>query len=584
MDFTDTNDNKSIEKINGIKYIWHLPELRRDSIVNNAISYNISFGIIQALLNRGYTAKESLDNYLFSTFEKDVANPALLKDAVKAVERILQAIKNGEKILICGDYDVDGITSSAMMMKCLVPLGAKINFFLPNRVKDGYGLSANTVKRAAQNDYKVLITVDNGTTAFEAAQVAKELGIDLIITDHHKPHDILPDVYALVNPHQEDCNYPFKKFAGVGVTFKILSLLYQTLGKSLPEKVYELLLLGTIADVVPLTGENRFWVRYGLNLINSAHSLPVKLLKENVKLNKEKISSSDIGFFLAPQINALGRLDDARQGVRFLLEANEEEVRHVAIILKEFNEARKEIEKRTLSDVTKLVENNQINLDQERIIVAHSKEWQPGVIGLVASRVVGLYNRPALLFHITNQNLAKGSCRSIPTFNMFNALNENKDLLITFGGHSAAAGLSLEKSNLPKLKDKLEENIRKQIPEYEPKPILRLDAEIFTSEINKKFMHDLKYIEPFGHENSQPLFYLKDVSIIAKPTLLKDAHVKCLIFSEGIIKSVIFFNRPDIYNILLENQDRNISIAVYVTENHFNDRVSIEFQGIDIAL
>ncbi|MCK9543959.1 MAG: single-stranded-DNA-specific exonuclease RecJ, partial [Novosphingobium sp.] len=541
---------------------------------------------IQTLIGRGYNSTEALNDYLFSTFEKDVANPSLLKDADKAVERILKAIKTKEKILICGDYDVDGITSSAMMMICLKPLGANVNFFLPNRVKDGYGLSVKTVERAHKNNYKVLITVDNGTTAFQAAEVAKKLNIDLIITDHHKPHEHLPDAYAIINPHQNECSYPFKSFAGVGVTFKILSLLYKYLNLELPEKVYELLLLGTVADVVPLTGENRFWVRHGLKLINSNLSLPIRLLKENAKLSKDTISSNDIGFFLAPQINALGRLDDARQGVRFLLESDQQETREVAVILNQFNQARKEIERKTLEDVTTLVDNKKIDLDRERIILACSKNWQPGVIGLVASRIVGLYNRPALLFHLTSDNIAKGSCRSISEFNIFDALTKNKDLLISFGGHKAAAGLALESNNLSKLKDNLEKEIKEQLPDLDPKPLLKLDAEILITEANKKFLHDLKYIEPFGNENNQPLFYLKDVSIMSEPKLLKDAHVKCLVFSQGIIKSVIFFNRPEIYDILLEkkSKDLTISIAVYVTENHFNNQVSIEFQGIDITI
>ncbi len=573
-------------KINGLKYNWILPECDKEVILNYAVTYNISFAIIQTLIGRGYNSTEALNDYLFSTFEKDVANPSLLKDADKAVERILKAIKTKEKILICGDYDVDGITSSAMMMICLKPLGANVNFFLPNRVKDGYGLSVKTVERAHKNNYKVLITVDNGTTAFQAAEVAKKLNIDLIITDHHKPHEHLPDAYAIINPHQNECSYPFKSFAGVGVTFKILSLLYKYLNLELPEKVYELLLLGTVADVVPLTGENRFWVRHGLKLINSNLSLPIRLLKENAKLSKDTISSNDIGFFLAPQINALGRLDDARQGVRFLLESDQQETREVAVILNQFNQARKEIERKTLEDVTTLVDNKKIDLDRERIILACSKNWQPGVIGLVASRIVGLYNRPALLFHLTSDNIAKGSCRSISEFNIFDALTKNKDLLISFGGHKAAAGLALESNNLSKLKDNLEKEIKEQLPDLDPKPLLKLDAEILITEANKKFLHDLKYIEPFGNENNQPLFYLKDVSIMSEPKLLKDAHVKCLVFSQGIIKSVIFFNRPEIYDILLEkkSKDLTISIAVYVTENHFNNQVSIEFQGIDITI
>ena len=293
----------------------------------------------------------------------------MLKDAQKSVERIVQAIDAGEKILVFGDYDVDGITSSAMMMICLLPLGAQVNFFLPHRVRDGYGLSVKGIERAARNGYKFVITVDNGITAFEPAKRAKELGIDLIITDHHRAHDHVPDAYAVVNPNQPDCSYPFKTLAGVGVGFKLLSLLYELKGLSMPPKAYELLLLGTIADVVPLLGENRFWVRYGLSYVNKFESLSLQVLKQNGKVTKPIISATDIGFSITPQINALGRLEDARQGVKFLIGTNMQEVREVGTILRELNDARKDIERGIVEQVQAEIEQKKIDLDVENCIV-----------------------------------------------------------------------------------------------------------------------------------------------------------------------------------------------------------------------
>lgn len=572
-----------MEIIQGAKYLWQLPSISRQSVLDKSLEHNLSFAVMQTLVNRGYLEKDDINNYLF-TGQETVSNPSLLKDAQKAVDRILQAIKNKEKILICGDYDVDGVTSSAMMLTCLLPLGANINFFLPHRVKDGYGLSAKTVERAAQNGYKVLITVDNGITAFDAANCAQKLGIDLIITDHHKPHDHLPSAFAVIDPHQNDCSYPYKKFAGVGVTFKILSLLYEKIDKKLPVKVYELLLLGTVADVVPLTGENRYWVRHGLQMVNQAESLALRVLKKNSKCSKPTLSSLDIGFFLAPQINALGRLEDARDAVKFLIGSDELETERIGFVLHQLNEARKSIEKSVFSQIQDAVENKKIDLENERIILYSSNEWQPGIIGLVASRVVGAYNRPAILLHLTSSGLAKGSCRSTADFNMFEALNENKDLLTSFGGHAMAAGLSLPIENLPQLKKRLEEFIWQKIPVFDPKPKIRIDAELSLTEANKKLMDDLAYLEPFGNENEKPLFFIKDATLVEPPMLLKDVHVKCLIFSEGIIKPVIFFNRPDLYDILLSKAEENISIAAYVTENHFNGKISIELQGLDIAI
>lgn len=569
--------------INGTKYFWKLPEFEAETVLEFARSYNLSYSIVQTLLNRGYKTKDDFENYLFTSFDKVVYHPSLLKDAQKVVDRILRAIKSREKILVCGDYDVDGITSSAMMMICLLPLGAHVNYFLPHRVKDGYGLSSKTVKKAAKNNYKILITVDNGITAFEAAYEAKKAGIDLIITDHHKPYDTLPEAYAIVNPHQKECPYPFKKFAGVGVIFKVLSLLYECINKKLPNKAYELLLLGTIADVVPLVEENRFWVRYGLNLVNNNESLSVKVLKHNAGFTKPDLNSLDIGFFLTPQINALGRLEDARQGVRFLVGADSKEVVHVGKVLKELNEARKCIERKIFDQIELLLEQKKIDINNERIILAYSTDWQPGVIGLVASRVVSAYNRPVLLFHITEEGIAKGSCRSIPEFNIFEALNDNKDILISFGGHAQAAGLSLHLDKLNELKDRLENTITQIIPQMPLKASIQLDAMLSLSEVNKKLIDDISYMEPFGNENGQPIFYLRNVNIIGTPMLLKDNHTKFMVFSDGVLKPVIFFNRPEIYNILMSKKLESVSLAVYVTQNYFNGQMSVELQGIDIA-
>ncbi len=568
----------------GAKYIWQLPERSPQAVLDLALSYNISVPIMHTLYSRGMTTKEMLDQFLFSTYERDVAHASKLKDADKAVDRILDAIAKKEKILICGDYDVDGITSSAMMMACLLPLGADINFFLPHRVRDGYGLSARTVQRAAQNNYKVLVTVDNGISAFEAAFEAKRLGLDLIITDHHKPHAEVPIALAIINPHQDSCPYPYKMFAGVGVIFKIMSLLYERIQKELPPKVYELLTLGTIADVVPLTGENRFWVRQGLQKVNAHESLAMRVLKKNARFSKPLVSSTDIGFSLTPQLNALGRLEDARDGVAFLIAQDEARVERIGTVLKELNEARRAIEKKIFQDVEAQIQAKTIDLETERIIIASSPTWQPGVIGLVASRLVGAYNRPAILLSVTSQSLAKGSCRSVAGFNMFEALSEHKDLLTSFGGHAQAAGLALPLEKVPLLKERLERTVREKMPEYHPKATLELDAEVRLEEVNKKLVDDLAHLEPFGNCNTEPKFYVKDVSLIEPPKLLKELHTKLMVFSEGTVKPVIFFNRPDVFETLSKKSDASFSLAVQATENHFNGRISVELQGIDIAL
>ncbi len=570
--------------ITGAKYLWKMPNVSSQHIVNIAATYNLSIPIAHTLLSRGFTDHDAINSFLFCSFEQNVAHPSRLKDANKAVDRMLSAILHKEPILIFGDYDVDGITSSALMMICLLPLGAQVNFYLPHRVKDGYGISTKIVERAARNGYKVIVTVDNGITAIEPAARAKELGIDMIITDHHRPHTTLPDAYAIVNPNQTACEYPFKKLAGVGVAFKLLSLLYEQKGLPLPAKAYELLLLGTVADVVALHGENRYWVRHGLQYINKVESLSLKMLKQNGKLIKPSLSSLDIGFSITPQINALGRLEDPRQGVKFLIGADPQDVQNVGRILLELNEARKDIERSIVKDVQQMIELGVIDITSENIIIASSKSWPPGVIGLVASRLVSAYGKPTILLHETKEGLLKGSCRSISAFNMFDALQSCKDFLLQFGGHSQAAGLSLKKEMLPQLKEHLENLVRVQLTPADLRLKVTIDAEARLHDFNQKFMGDMRHLEPFGCENEQPTFIIEDVVMVQKPQLLKEAHVKCSVFADGVIKPVIFFNRPDLYKLFEQYEHDSFSLAAQVHENHWNGRSTIELTGIDVAM
>lgn len=569
--------------VQGAKYVWKLPNASTDTVLTIASTYNLSVPIAQTLVTRGIVSRQQLDTYLFSVLDRDVEHPSRIRDAQKAVDRIIQALEKGEKILIAGDYDVDGITSSALLLVCLLPLGANINFFLPNRVKDGYGLSVKTVERAVASGYTLIVTVDNGITAFEPARKARELGIDLIITDHHKQHDELPDAYAIVNPNRNDCGSRFKFFAGVGVIFKVLSLLYEAKGLSMPPKAYELLLLGTIADVVPLIGENRFWVRHGLQYINSVESPSLGMLKANGRITKPKLSSLDIGFSIAPQINALGRLEDARQGVRFLIGSDANEIKEVGAVLLSLNETRKEIERKIFAEIKAEIDAGMIDVAKERVILAVGTQWPPGVIGLVASRLVGMYGRPALLFHKTKDGFAKGSCRSIPAFNMFNALHDCKDLIEQFGGHVMAAGLSIKAERLPALKERLEQLAAEQLTEKDLQLSVTLDAQALLSDLTKKFIKDMDYLEPFGNENKQPLFLIKDVTLVQQPILLKDAHVKCTLFADGILKPIIFFNRPELFSRFMNQQERSFDVVAHVVENVWNGKTNIELSGVDVS-
>lgn len=568
----------------GLKYAWKVPTVSDDLVLQIAAKYSLAIPLAKTLVTRGYATSDAIESFLFSSLEKDVASTILMKDAEKAVDRIVRAIEQQEKILVFGDYDVDGITSSALMMACLLPLGAQVNFYLPHRAKEGYGLSTAVVNRAADNGYTVIVTVDNGTTAFEPAIVAKARGIDLIITDHHRPHDHVPDAYALVNPHQSGCAYPFKGFAGVGVIFKVISLLYEKKGLPIPEKAYELLLLGTIADVVPLIGENRFWVRHGLKWIQDKHTLSLSVLKSNAKIVKERLSSTDIGFRITPQINALGRLEDPRQGVKFLLGSDVRETEAVGRLLYELNESRKLIERSIFDEVNSCILQGSIDVKKEMVIMAGGKQWSPGVIGLVASRLVGAYGKPVILFHLTDKGKAKGSCRSIAGLNMFEALQAHAHLLDQFGGHAMAAGLALDQSNLPELKEGLERYVAERLTAEDLQQKIVCDASITLSDVTKKLLTDMELLEPFGAENPQPLFHVSGITMTNQTQLLKGEHVKCMAFCDGVIKPLIFFNRPDVYDLLQSSPNKTFQAVVQVTENEWQGRSNVELIGVDIAL
>jgi single-stranded-DNA-specific exonuclease len=570
--------------VRGQKFLWNIKEVDESVARKISYDYSLSIPISRVLVSRGFYTKDQIYSFLFSSHEKDVFDAELIKDARKAVDRIKTAIEKKEQILIFGDYDVDGITSTSLLMLCLLPLGAKINFYLPNRKREGYGLSTHVVQKAIDHKYDLLITVDNGITAFEAAQLAYDNALDLIITDHHRPHEILPKATAIVDANQNDCRYPYKDLAGVGIIFKIIDLLYKRLHMPLPDKVYELLMLGTVADVAPLTQENRFWVRFGLAKVNKKKSIAIHCLAHNSKLQKVAFDSQDIGFMIAPQLNALGRLDDPRQAVEFLISSNAKTVERIGLTLKNINEERKKIDRKIYNDIEQAIIEKRIDLDGENVIMAASSDWPAGVIGLVASKLVQNFGRPTFLFHLDKHGVLKGSCRSIPEFDIFNALVLCKDLLLSFGGHSFAAGLRLRQENLPKLKQRLEEKIAQELKPIDLVPKITIDSLLELPELKMNFLSDLQKLEPFGNQNEQPVFLIKNVTLLHQPILLKERHIKCNLFSEGVIKPVIFFNNPELYTLFKQIGDTSFHIAAQVVKNEWEGRISIELKGLDICI
>ncbi len=572
---------------NGLKFVWKKNNLDQGLVSLIQAQTNFSYPIAELLVSRGLDTKEKVFDFLFPIITISEETSLKMKDLEKAVERIELAIERQEKILIFGDYDVDGMTSSSIALLGLRHLNANVNFYLPNRFKDGYGLSPKIVELAHKNEFKLIITVDNGTTCIEAVDKAHELGLDVIITDHHKPKETIPSSLALINPHQSDCNYPFKYFCGAGVIFKLISFFFHKQGKALPDKIYELLLMGTVADVVPLTGENRYWVKFGLDRLNkNIKSFSFECLAENAKkLNKKRWYSSDIGFGIAPQLNALGRLEDPKKAVKFLVSSNQDDVLTISYALHEVNNKRKDIEAIVYADIEKKISSKEIDLEKEFLIFDASENWPPGVIGLVAGKLMHNYGRPVVLFHIDkNANLAKGSARSIAGFDLFKALGKCKELLKTFGGHTLAAGLSCEIENLNKLKASLSGLISEKFELSDLHPAILIDAEIRLKDLSDSFINDLERLEPFGNENPMPIFLLAQVTMVKAPSILKEKHIKISIFSDGKTKSIMFFNRPELFDTFIAIQDKPFDIAVQPSINDFHNTISLDLFGLDICI
>lgn len=570
--------------ITGLQSTWEYPfsESKNYYIGVLAAQLNISFPVAFILYNRGYETKESALQFLFPN-EDSAYDPHLMHNAYPAALRIIDSINNREKILICGDYDVDGITGTSLLLLALVELGASVNFFLPHRVYDGYGLSAKVIQKAKQAQYKLVITVDNGTCAFDALKKAQELNIDVIVTDHHQPKEMPIGMLYLINPHQEECQYPFKELAGVGVAFKLITLIYSILKKKIPQKIYELYMIGTIADLVPLVNENRYWVKYALQNINKEGSLAVSLLKQNANMQENKIiSSTDIAFGIAPQLNALGRLSDPRNGVLFFINQDYDQMAKISKQLYTLNEERKKTERILSEQLLLEIKNDLIHPHESGCIIKASKQFPAGIIGLIATKVNQYYAVPSCIFTENDEGILKGSCRTIPACNIFNILASiDPQIIISFGGHKAAAGVSIHKKHLSEFKKSFSSQILNQFSKEDFKNKIKIDAFLDIDDINNKFWKDLLLLEPFGASNITPLFCIQNIKV-ASIKVIKDKHIKILI--EGQTKSIwtIFFNRIDIINQIRLNQ--TISIVGQITENSWQDRKNLEIIGTDITI
>ena len=458
------------------------------------------------LLHRGITSDEEARAFLHPE-KQPFHDPFLMRDMEKAVSRIEQAIQAQERIVVYGDYDVDGITATSLLCRNLRQLGANAGYFIPHRQKDGYGLHKETLDEIIAGGAGLIVTVDCGISAVEEAAAAKDK-VDLIITDHHLPGQELPKALAVIDPHRADCAYPDKNIAGVGVAFKLCQALWQKMrGKSFTGDL-DIVALGTVADVVPLLGENRKIVQQGLRVLKKSKRPGIQALLAVTELQEKEITAGHIGFVLAPRLNAAGRLASALRGVELLLTEDGEEAQAIAEELDAANRERQAVEQEILQAAEKQIE--EIDVKRAHVLVLHGEGWHPGVIGIVASRIVERYYRPTVII-AEEDGVGKGSCRSIRGFHMFEALSACKEHLLGFGGHAQAAGLSLRSADIASFREALEAYAAKVLTEEDFVPILDIELELAPEKITEQLMTEIKLLEPYGMGNPKPLFSTQGV-------------------------------------------------------------------------
>jgi len=508
------------------------------------ISHNASISpvLAQVLVNRGMRDIASIKNFLCPSLER-LHDPFLLPDMDKAVDRVEAAIRNNETVFIHGDYDADGITSTALLVSALRKLKLKTFYHIPNRVKEGYGISKTGIEKAKACGAGLIITADCGISSEGEISTALSAGIDVIVTDHHEPPDKLPTASAVVDPHRKDSDYPFRYLAGVGVAFKLIQALAQHTGQGTPnidvKEYLDLVAMGTIADSVPLTDENRIFVIFGLSeMNNSSCRTGIKALKKAAAIEK-CLTSGHISFAIVPRINAAGRLDDAGEVVELFLTQDYEKASAMAALLDQQNRKRQKIEGEVLKSALDMITPHQL----DRAIVLSSRDWHPGVIGIVASRIVDMYYRPVFLFSVKD-SIAKGSARSIHPFHLYDAITECSDLLLGFGGHRQAAGLRMTVDNLQAFKKQMNGIVEKILHADDMIPTLEIDASVNFSDLNFDLVKELCLLEPFGDSNREPVFGSKNVEIV-NHKIVGSRHLKMFLKQNKINLDTIGFGMAD---------------------------------------
>lgn len=537
--------------------------------------YNLNKVIGKIIVNRHVVNDEDVRIFITPTRD-DFHNPFLFKGMDIAVERIIKAINNKEKILIYGDYDVDGITSTTVLKKYLMDRGISVDTYIPNRLHEGYGLNKNAINTIKDRNIDLIITVDCGISAIEEVDYAVRLGMDIIVTDHHEVGEKLPNALAVIDAKRKDNTYPFRSLAGVGVVFKLIQALSIKLEIKPEEylKYLDLVCVGTISDIVPLEGENRTIAKLGLMLIKVTRNLG---LRELIKSSGYKeIDSNTISFGVAPRINACGRMGHEEEALKLFLAEDLESATKITKELNEYNTLRQSTEKAIYEEAVQQIEKN--HLDENNSIVLGGKGWHHGVIGIVSSKVTDKYYKPSILLSFED-NIAKGSGRSVPGFDLYEGLAKCEDLLEKYGGHSMAVGLTLKKENLENFKERFEQ-IAKEKNIKELVPIIYIDDELKLKDINMDLVKSISILEPFGEANKVPLFLIRNLKIDSIRALSEGRHLKLTLRDENFVINAIGFE----LGYLAEEYrigDR-IDVVGTLEINSFNGFSSIQINMKDI--
>ncbi|MEM0994663.1 MAG: single-stranded-DNA-specific exonuclease RecJ [Bacteroidota bacterium] len=543
------------------------------------LDLNIHPIFCQLLAQRGISTFEAAKQF-FRPSLSDLHDPLLMLGMEKAVRRIVQAIENQEQILIYGDYDADGVTSVALLYSFLSPLHKKLHYYIPDRYKEGYGVSYQAIEQAQQQAIDLIITVDCGITAHGPLKMAQYSGIDCIVCDHHLPGESLPEAFAILDPKQADCEYPYKELSGCGIAFKLAQAINQHLARPFHhcEVLLDLVAISTAADIVEMRGENRVLVHFGLQQLNQGKRLGLNRLIENSGRTRP-LSVSDVVFGIAPLINASGRLADAKQAVKLLLATSKNDAADLTRLLELRNKMRREYDQRIAAEASELFQK-ETDWQEKSSIVLYQKHWHKGVIGIAASRMVEKFHRPSFILTESEGQIV-GSARSIKGVNIHNALEACSDLLINFGGHQYAAGLKMRKENLFFFQDRMEAYLKTQLAETDKTPTINYSAILDFKDITNAFWDILKQFAPFGPGNRNPIFVSRRVKDSGYSKTLSGKHLRLSVKQkESQVMSGIGFGLGEKYNLM--NNGKQFDLCYNLQVNRWKGNVSMQMMVKDV--